>query len=502
MKLISGVWHLRHWYQLIAVVATLSAGDLHRWKPPTSVNGQKPNIIIILADDVGWNDVGWHNRDIATPNLNALVDSGVELRSSYVTSLCSPSRAALLTGIYPFKLGLQHGVLKATKPHGLPLNVTLLPERLRRLGYATHMIGKWHLGFCNWAYTPTYRGFDSFFGFYTGQQDYFRHTTGGGYDFRYNKKVFRAKAKRYSTTTFGKHAADVIFNHKSPSPLFIYLALQAAHAPLQVPQKFEDLHRNITNQRRRKFAGMVAAADEAVGEIMTALRKSNMHKNTLIVFLSDNGATPLGAGNNWPLRGGKSTLWEGGTRVPSFIWGKMLKVRTPMIHRGMIHVVDWYPTIIAAAGGKPDAESDIDGMVQWDMLRLGLPSNRTQFVYNINRITGSAALRMGKFKLIEGNPGFNSDWIPPASEKDDDLKLLKQNFRFHRRSFDQTLLYNVEDDEIESNDLSHTYPDVVARMRQILEAYRRQEVEPFNPQKVRKALPKFWDGTWSPGWCH
>lgn len=493
---------LSTWYRLIIVMATVTVGDLQRGKPTASYGVEpKPNIILILADDVGWNDVGWHNKKIRTPILNGLVEEGVELQSSYVTSLCSPSRAALLTGIYPFRLGLQHGVLKPTKPHGLPLNVTLLPERLRRLGYATHIVGKWHLGFCKWAYTPTYRGFDSFFGFYSGQEDYYKHTTGGGYDFRYNTKIFRSRTKRYSTSTFGKHAADIIFHHKRTTPLFLYVAFQAAHAPLQVPQKFEDLHREIKNPRRRKFAGMVSAADEAVGDIMTALKKRNMHKNTLIIFLSDNGATPFAAGNNWPLRGGKSTLWEGGTRVPSFIWGNMIKKvnNTPSINKGMIHAVDWYPTIVAAAGGKPDVT--IDGVIQWDMLRFGAPSNRTNFVYNINQITGSAALRMGKYKLIEGSPGLYSDWFPPAAEREEDLRLLKQKTKHHQRNVNRTMLFNVEDDEIESNDLSNKYPDVVRRMHELLDEYRKSEVEPFNPQRVRKSLPKFWDGTWSPGWC-
>ncbi|KAK2158175.1 hypothetical protein LSH36_175g04045 [Paralvinella palmiformis] len=378
-----------------------------------------------------WNDVGWNNPMIKTPNLNVLAREGVILERSYVSPLCSPSRAALLTGMYPFKLGMQHGVIKKTKPHGLPLNVTILPEKLRQLGYSTHIIGK---------------GFDTFFGFYSGQADYYKHKSGKerGYDFRFNKKVYKPRRMYYSTTLFRKHAVNIINHHNKRKPLFLYLPFQSVHSPLQ------------------------------------------------------NGGTPFYGGNNWPLRGGKATLWEGGTRVPSFVWGKMLN-RTHYVNKQMIHVVDWYPTLLALAGGKP--VSGIDGVNQWETLSNNLPSKRTEFVYSINQISGRAAIRMGKYKLIEGSPGHYRDWYPPQTDRKATVKIERSQNRVEDRHRNYTLLYDVENDPIETNNLSAKYPHIVERLRKRLAEYKKDLVEPFNPRKIRRALPKFWGGIWSPGWC-
>ncbi|ELT92899.1 hypothetical protein CAPTEDRAFT_165852 [Capitella teleta] len=459
---------------------------------------QKPNILLILADDLGWNDVGWNNPEIKTPNLDRLASNGVILNASYALSTCSPSRTALLTGRYPFKLGLQHGVVKKGKPYGLPLNITLLPQKLKHLGYSTHAIGKWHLGFCRWEYTPTFRGFDSFYGFYSGSEDYYKRKTAAirGYDFRMNTKVFKPKIKKYSTLDYGRRAVKIIQAHKRTEPLFLYMPFQAVHSPLQVPKSFEFKYRNIVDRNRRIFSGMVSAMDSAIGMTIKALKQRNMLTNTMIVFLSDNGGTPFFGGNNWPLRGSKATLWEGGTRVPSFVWGKMLLQKAGYTSNEMIHAVDWFPTLVSLAGGTP--EKDVDGVDQWQMLSQRQPSRRKEFVYGINSITGRAAIRRGKYKLIEGTAGHYSGWYPAPSSRVVKMKRMKQ---LNKRHVNSTLLYNIQVDPIESNDLSAKYPHLTQFMLRRLNRYKAQEVEAFNPRKERYSQPKFWGGNWSPGWC-
>lgn len=226
---------------------------------------KQPHIVLIVADDLGWNDVSWNNPEIIMPTLDKMARKGVILNASYVQPTCSPSRGALLTGYYPFHIGMQHGIINKYQPKFMPDDKETLPAALRNLGYATHMIGKWHLGFCNWNYTPTYRGFDSFYGFYSGAGDYYLHTHYGGYDFRLNTSVHYPTKTSYSTTLFGKRAADIVMNHGAQNtPLFMYLAFQAAHTPLQVPLKYSKLYSNIKNKNRRLFSGRCFKFDTGV----------------------------------------------------------------------------------------------------------------------------------------------------------------------------------------------------------------------------------------------
>ncbi|XP_013414346.1 arylsulfatase B isoform X1 [Lingula anatina] len=380
----------------------------------SAARSKKPNIIFIVADDLGWNDVGWNNPSMQTPHMNYLAEKGVVFNQSYVLPVCTPSRAAMLTGYYPFKIGLQHGVIKDKEPMGLPLDFTLLPQELKKLGYDTHMIGKWHLGFCKWEYTPTFRGFDSFYGFYNGAADYYTHVQGAahkvaGLDFRNNTKVVMDQRGIYSTDSYVNRAKEMIKYHNRSRPFFLYLPFQSVHSPLQVPKKFEALYAHIQDHDRRVYSGMVTAMDDAIGRIHQILKEYKMLRNTLIVFTTDNGGAPHHGGSNWPLRGAKTTLWEGGTRAVTFAYGSMLK-KTGYVSDQLIHAVDWFPTFITAAGGKPNLK--MDGVNQWRMLRFGQPSRRKEFVYNIDDVKFSAGIRFGNYKLILGSPGKYSTWYP------------------------------------------------------------------------------------------
>jgi len=390
-----------------------------------SVGAKRPHIVLILADDLGWGDVGWNNPDMldVTKVLTKLAREGTILDQYYTQQVCTPSRSALLTGMYPYHIGRQKGVIKPLAPTGLTLERPLLPEVLSKIGYATHMVGKWHLGFCKWEYTPTYRGFDTFYGFYTGAVHYFAHRRGGGLDMRHNEKVDRGTGGKYSTELFSNEASKLISSHNSSTPLFLYLAHQAVHAPLTAPR----LHSRRTgapskkkrSKARQTFRKMVDSLDKGTRALVSSLKKAAMWDNTILIFTTDNGGEVLEGGNNWPLRGNKGTVFEGGTRGAAFIAGGALKgPRTKELTKELMHITDWFPTLLSAAGyednhlitnGLNEVEikeeinklENIDGVNQWEMLQ-GLQTNTTRqdMVYNIKMIPVSGAVRVGKYKLI------------------------------------------------------------------------------------------------------
>ncbi|XP_077531063.1 arylsulfatase B-like [Haemaphysalis longicornis] len=329
----------------------------------------RPNIVVIVVDDLGWGDVSFHvSTQLNTPNLDVLANDGVILNNYYVTPLCTPSRAALLTGRYPIHLGLQHDEIHAMEPYGLPLTFRLLPEYLKELGYETHAIGKWHLGHMTANHTPTYRGFDSHYGSYTEHQDYIDHTalsishanndtwTGWGLDMWNNMVPDEESAGKYTTTLYTEKAIEVLKNRNQKKPIFLYLCYSAVHvgnaySPLEAPNEHLAKHSYIRNPKRRVYAGMVSALDDSIGELMKALLFTNAIKDTILVVTTDNGAAAGGvddsAGSNWPLRGSKGTLWEGGVRGVGFVWSTFIK--KPHIAQQLMHITDWLPTLYAAA---------------------------------------------------------------------------------------------------------------------------------------------------------
>ncbi|XP_066304132.1 arylsulfatase B-like [Branchiostoma lanceolatum] len=464
---------------------------------PGSNDAAKPHIVFIVADDLGWNDVGWHNPDVKTPVLDQLAHEGVILNQSYVNYVCTPSRTSFMTGYFPYHVGSQHLVFRPDQPSAIPSNFTFLPEKLKELGYATHMVGKWHLGFCNWKFTPTYRGFDSYYGYYSGAEDYYTHYRSigseGGIDLHENKDAVTNQNGTYSTYLFAQRAADIVNQHDPNSPLFLYLPFQNVHAPLQVPKRFEDMYANVEDENRRKYLGMVSALDEAVGNVTMAMQKRGLWDNTLVIFTTDNGGMIIRSGNNYPLRGGKTTLWEGGTRGVAFAHGKMLQ-KTGYTNDEMIHAVDWFPTILAAAGGT--ADPGMDGLSQLDTIISGHPSPRTEFVYNIDDIlpTVQGAIRVGDYKLIEGFAGIPDGWYPPPN-------MTGSPEPNSMNPIIGTWLFNLKDDPTEHHNLADTMPDKLKEMQAKLEDYRKTLAPAIHPKADPKSDPKNWGGAWSPGWC-
>ncbi len=414
---------------------------------PANAAENKPNIVYILSDDQGWKDVGFHGSDIKTPNIDKLAATGARLEQFYVQPMCTPTRAALLTGRYPIRYGLQTFVIPSSGTYGLATDEWLLPQALKEAGYKTAIIGKWHLGHADRKYWPRQRGFDYQYGPLIGELDYFTHEQHGVVDwYRDNKLV---KEKGYTTTLLGNDAVKFINESDAAMPFFLYLAFNAPHTPYQAPQEYLDQYKNIADPSRRAYAGSITAMDDQIGRVLDALDKKKMRDNTLILFHSDNGGTKntmfAGEGDmskikipcdNGSYREGKGTFYEGGTRVCALAnWPGHIKAGTV---DGMIHVVDMYPTLAGPAGASTAKCKPLDGIDVWQTISEGKPSPRTEVVYNVEPFRG--AVRKGDWKLIWCTP------LPSALE-----------------------LYNIAQDPSEKNNLAAANPDKVVELQKRIE---------------------------------
>lgn len=392
---------------LLAVGATtglLSGG----FAGPAAAEGTAPpNILLIVVDDLGRHDTGFNGAtDLATPNLDKLVAEGARLDQFYVQPMCSPTRAALMTGRYPLRYGMQTGVIPAAGTYGVPLDETLLPQFLKDAGYKTAMSGKWHIGHAKSDFWPRQRGFDSFYGATVGEIDHFEHAAHGIPDwYRDNEQVVE---EGFDNTLFGTEAVRVINEHDTSSPLFLYLAFTAPHTPFQAPQEYLDRFSHIEDENRRIYAAMIAVVDDEVGKAVAALESKGMRENTIILFTSDNGGvrSSMFAGDsdvagslpadNTPYRDGKGTLYEGGTRAAAFAnWPG--KINAGVVD-GVIHITDVLPTLAGLAGADLAKAKPLDGLDVWSTISEGAASPRTELVYNVDPLAG--AVRQGDMKLV------------------------------------------------------------------------------------------------------
>lgn len=366
---------------------------------------RKPHILYIVADDLGFADVGFRSPEIATPTIDQLAREGAELEQFYVQPMCTPTRAALMTGRYPMRYGLQSFVILPEQNYGIPLDEKLLPQILKEAGYSTAIIGKWHLGHADRKLWPKQRGFDYQYGALIGEIDYNTHKVHGVTDwYRNNRKL---DEPGYVTTLLGKDAVRHIRQHDPAKPLFMYLAFTAPHTPFQAPKEYVDRFNWIADPNRRTYAAMINAMDEQIGAVLAELSRKGMREDTLVIFHSDNGGVTSAAfagqietkgqlpARNTPLRNGKGSLDEGGTRAVALAnWPGRIKpgkVDQPM------HVVDMLPTLAARAGASLAGTKPLDGVDVWQTLSQGAPSPRTEIVYNVEMFR--AALRQGDWKL-------------------------------------------------------------------------------------------------------
>ncbi|MBN8249382.1 MAG: arylsulfatase [Verrucomicrobia bacterium] len=419
----------------------------------------KPNIVHIVADDLGWKDVGFNGcTDIKTPNLDALAAGGAKFTQFYVQPMCTPTRAALMTGRYPFRYGLQTAVIPGTAGYGLDTNEWLLPQCLKEAGYRTAIIGKWHLGHADVKYWPRQRGFDYAYGATIGELDYYTHGDAGVLDwFRDNKPV---REEGYTTTLLGDDAVKYIGRQSADQPFYLYLAFNAPHTPYLAPKEVIAKYAHVTDPTRRTYCAMVEILDENVGKVVAALDRKGLRGNTLVLFHSDNGGTrdAMFAGqmadvsqikmpcDNGPYRGGKGQLFEGGCRVAAFAnWPGHIR---PQTVAGILHAVDLYPTLAGLAGASTARCKPLDGVNVWDTIAQGAPSPRTEVIYNIEPFRG--AVRQGDWKFI---------WrtLVPAS-------------------FD---LYNLAEDPYERNNVATAHPEKVAAMQDRINALGRECAKPL-----------------------
>ncbi|XP_068608597.1 arylsulfatase B-like [Brachionichthys hirsutus] len=486
---------------------------------------RQPHIVFILADDFGWNDVGYHGSEIKTPNLDRLSGGGVRLENYYVQPICTPSRSQLMTGRYQIHTGLQHSLIWTCQPSCVPLDEKLLPQLLKEAGYATHMVGKWHLGMYKTECLPTRRGFDSYFGYLTGSEDYYTHQRCNGVrgqtvmtcalDLQDGEEAAANYSGVYSTELFTQKTVSIIESHESTQPLFLYVALQSVHAPLEVPERYLAPYANITDPDRKTYAGMVAAMDEAVGNVTLALVQQGLWNDTILVFSTDNGGQTLYGGSNYPLRGRKGTLWEGGVRGVGFVASPLLQ-KPRNISKELIHISDWLPTLVSVAGGSVNGTKPLDGFDVWDTISNGYPSPREELLHNIDPLSREpkvaqcdgekvdddswvgfgfdvsirAAIRSAQWKLITGPKGC-STWFPrPGRNKRDSSPSAKRQLK-------PVMLFDIEKDPWETTDLSTMYPSVVKYLLKRLQFHQKSAVEVNYPDDDPRCEPGP-DGAWGP----
>ncbi|XP_033126280.1 arylsulfatase B-like [Anneissia japonica] len=489
---------------------------------------KRPHIILFIADDYGYSDIGYHGSHIKTPHLDRLALSGVRLNNYYVQPICSPTRAQLMTGKYSIHLGLQHSYIKPAQPNCLPFRETTLGEKLQRIGYRTNLVGKWHLGFHKKHCWPTSRGFDHFFGFLTGAEDFYTHES--DYLFPGKRKLWKGFDLRedddniawnyqgfYSTHLFTKKAQRIIKKHDPAKPLFLVVSFQAVHGPLQVPKEYLKPYKYIKNEKRKIYAGMVSCMDEAVGNVTKTLKHTGLLENSVIVFTTDNGGRPHLGGYNWPLRGGKSSLWEGGLRGLGFIHSPLLPPRVRgTVNDNLMHVSDWFPTLVEGAAHGSVGKLELDGFNMWPVLSGATKTSpRKEILHNIDPLSRQprsqrglqsrqrkrwqkyfdtnirAAIRFGKWKLITGQPGDGSWYIPP--------ELYKNNkpIRSKDDKIKRLWLFNIAVDPTETIDLSRKRPDIVSMLLKRLSYYHKHSIPPTFPKNDVKANPKLYNQTWT-----
>ena len=326
---------------------------------------------------------------------SSAAENALLLDSFYVQPVCSPTRAALLTGRYATHTGV-YTIVRPGAPWGLPLAERLLPQALREAGYTTAICGKWHLGEFKPEYMPTRRGFEHHYGHMFGALDYFTHIRDGKPDWYRDDQPL--KEEGYSTHLVAKEACRLIRAQPADKPLFLYVPFNGVHAPHQVPPRYKQAYPNLTGVRQT-YAGMLSAVDEAIGQITAALDEKGLRKNTLIIFSSDNGGPAPGrVTSNVPLRAGKGTIYEGGMRVCAFAtWPGHIPAGTT--NKEPMHAVDWYPTLLKLAGASTQQKLAPDGLDYWPTLTQGAKSPHDAILL-MGTIPGRAAVRMGDWKLL------------------------------------------------------------------------------------------------------
>lgn len=418
--------------------------------PVVPAAAAKPNLVFIMADDLGWTDVAFHGGNAPTPHLDKLAREGLELTQHYVAPVCSPTRTGLMTG----RFWSRFGVSTPNNARALPWDTETLPRALKRAGYDTAITGKWHLGSkAEWG--PNHFGFDHSYGSLAGGVGPYNHFyKEGEFSITWHRNERLITEEGHVTDLIASEAAQWIAA-RSEKPFFLYVPFTAVHLPLKEPQAWVDkVPASITGEVQRHYAACIMHLDDAVGQIVAALEKAGKRENTLLVFTSDNGGStsenadtkypadeyPKGKipGNNQPLRGQKGDLYEGGIRVPTIAsWPNQIKAGK---YTGVAHITDWMPTFCGLAGHVPGKDLKWDGQDLSAVLR-GEGGSTARTIYGVAPGFRSRMVRVGDWKLVV------------FEEKGKEGKAE---------------VFDLAKDPNEANDLSAQMPEKVVELRQAM----------------------------------
>ncbi|MGV3531623.1 MAG: sulfatase [Chthoniobacteraceae bacterium] len=386
------------------------------WLPFAAVaSGAKPNILILVADDLGYADVGFTGSDvIRTPNLDRLAAGGVQLTDFRAAPMCSPTRAGMLTGRWPGRFGIMRAVLPPWSTHGLPGEEHTLPELLKPGGYNHRgIIGKWHLGHARRGFLPLQHGFTHSYGCYNGAIDYFTHQREGEMDWHRNDAPVREEG--YSTDLIGAESVRFLSDAPVGKPWFLYVPFNAPHAPFQARKEDMEKYSPIPQRDRRAYAAMVDSMDQAIGKILAAVESRGETSNTLVLFFSDNGGVAK-VGSNAPYRGHKLSVYEGGTRVCAAVRWPAGGLAGGRKFEGRVGYIDVTPTVLAAAGLP--IPGDVDGLDVLPALKGVAPiPERPWFSYIHQGEKAHASVHLGAWKLVAHGDFFSErPEVAPALE--------------------------------------------------------------------------------------
>ena len=456
-----GIGRLRGLSQCFAALALLCGSVCAEEQP-------RPNILLIVADDLGWGDVGWHGAKIRTPVLDRMAREGVELTQHYVNPQCTPTRSALLSGRYASRFD---NLVAFDRVSAFPPGTITLPKVLQAAGYSTAMMGKWHLGVEPGGRPWEQQGFDYSYGSVTGAAHPWSHTyRKGPYERTWHRNGQRVdEVGTHVTDLISREATAWLAKQDEDRPWFLYLPFLAPHTPVDAPAEWKARYADVRffddeakNESAVRYAAVISQLDDAIGNVLAVVKKKGWSENTLVVFLSDNG--PVGA--PWPdgatygepalpsawlgsagsLRGTKGSTWEGGVRVPALAyWPKKLaprKVKSP------VSVTDWFPTIAGLTAEKAESAPNGDGQDIWPLLTGEITRPPERMIY-CKYAGGMAFLRRGDWKLVTlGDTEFSRS-LMPGSDRGDQL-------------------FNLATDPNETHDLAAEQPSLMAELQQLL----------------------------------
>lgn len=429
------------------------------------VTEKKPNIVVILADDLGYGDVGYHGSDIQTPNIDKLAKEGIKLESFYVAPMCSPTRAGLLTGRYPVRFGMMRAVIPPGRNYGIDPNEDMLPEMLQRAGYKHRAaIGKWHLGNMEEKWLPNNQGFTHFVGCYEGAIDYFTHFRGNKLDWHKNGELYNQEG--YSTDLIAKESVEFINSVPKEEPYFLYVPFNAPHSPFQAKESDIAKYPNRTG-KKKTYAAMVDCMDQGIGKIMQAIEARGDLENTFILFMSDNGGVS-NVGDNSPMKGSKLTSYEGGIRVAAVAYWKGQNIVGGKTINDRVGYIDIFPTLKEAVGLKESEINPLDGSSILGLLNgTGAIPKRDWYTYmdQDGERRQRLAVHSGDWKAVVEKDA------PDALENRDAVEEL----------------YDLSSSLIESENIKNShlkiYSDLSAKLDEFLKLIRDDQVARYGDEK-------------------